>query len=189
MKRKRLLVDVDEVLADFQTPVLQLVLNLFGRKMTPYDFEDWDLFGAFEPKERTRLFEEIRKPGFCLQFEPKEGAVEAVEELRKFADVIPVTRPFPGPTWAHDRTTWLEDKFGFKEPDIISTASKQYIRGDAFLDDNPKHVVEWMAEHPEGVGMLWHIPNTRKLTEYDPLRVRTWDEVVHKVFMLKGTEQ
>lgn len=38
---KRLLVDVDEVLCDFQTPVLKVIGDLFGSYLTPEDFTDW----------------------------------------------------------------------------------------------------------------------------------------------------
>jgi 5'(3')-deoxyribonucleotidase len=182
--KKRLLVDVDEVLADFQTPVLDIVHRLYGRKLTPYDFDSWDLFAAFSKEERNEIFQHISVPGFCSTFLPKPGAVEAIAEIKKFADVTPVTRPFPSQTWVHDRMLWLYEHFGFREPEIVNTAAKHLVYGDAILDDNPQHVIEWQGTHPQGVGMLWHIPNTRNLTQYDHLRVRTWDEVVQKVFTL-----
>lgn len=181
MTRRRLLVDVDEVLADFQTPIFVIVEELFGKKLTPYDFETWDMFSVFDPDERKAIFERVSQPGFCQQFVPKEGAVEAIAEIRTLVDVTPVTRPFPSQTWAHDRMLWLYDHFGFKEPEIIHTAAKHLVHGDALLDDNPQHVLDWQATHPNGVGMLWHLPNTRNLTEYDHFRVKTWSEVVEKV--------
>lgn len=179
--RKRFLIDVDEVLSDFQTPVLKVVGELFGRHMTPYDFETWDLFSVFTKEERKALFEVIGRPGFCSTFEPKPGAVEAIQELRQIVDVHPVTRAFPSPTWHHDRTIWLMAMFGFPEPDIVSTASKHLVGGHGFLDDNPEHVEDWNAEYPNGQAMLWHIPNTRTLTQYDHFRVRSWEQVIERV--------
>lgn len=181
MPKKRLLVDVDEVLADFQTPVLAIVDELFGRKLTPHDFDTWDLFSIFTKEERDQIFARISVPGFCLQFQPKEGAVDAIRELRKTHHVTPVTRPFPSPTWVHDRMLWLYDHFDIKEPEIVNTAAKHLIQGDALLDDNPQHVLDWIETHPTGMGMLWHIPNTRNMTQYDYLRVHTWAEVIEKV--------
>lgn len=180
-KKKRLLVDVDEVLCDFQTPVLGLLAQLFGRHMTPYDFDTWDIFATFSKEEKDVVFERVKEPGFCMKFRPKPGAVEAIAEIRKTHYVTPVTRPFPSPTWVHDRMLWLHEHFGFRESEIVNTAAKELVYGDAMLDDNPQHATDWLATHPEGLAMLWHIPNTRNMTQYDHLRVYTWDEVIKKV--------
>lgn len=179
--KKRLLIDVDEVLADFHTPVLSVIHELLGKKLTPYDFDEWDMFASFTQEERNQIFARVSEPGFCLDFKPKPGAVEAIAEIRKTHHVTPVTRPFPSRTWAHDRMSWLYDHFGFKEPEIVTTAAKQLVYGDALLDDNPQHVIDWQATHPNGLGMLWHSPTTRKLTQHDHLRVKSWAEVIEKV--------
>lgn len=179
--QKRLLVDVDEVLADFQTPVLAVIGELFGRHLTPHDFDTWDIFAAFTEDERKQIFLRVSEPGFCSSFKPKEGAVEAIEEIRKTHHVTPVTRPFPSRTWVHDRMLWLHDHFGFRESEIVNTAAKHLVYGDALLDDNPQHIGDWQATHPNGVGMLWHIPNTRNMTQFDHFRVKTWAEVIEKV--------
>lgn len=177
--RKRLLIDVDEVLADFQTPTFAVIEKLFGRVLTPHDFEVWDIFGLFSEEEKQAIFEELEKPGFCQGLQPTPGSIEAVRELRKIVDVYPVTSPFHSPTWVHERNTWLHEYHGFKKREIVHTGSKFLVTGDALLDDNPSHVTTWAEEHPFGLGMLWHIPNTRTLG-LDDLRVHTWDEVLQR---------
>src|SRR5574338_1228455 len=102
MRRKRLLLDVDEVLADFQSPTYDVIERLFGRRLTPFDYDVWDMFTLFTDEEKTVIFAEIEKPGFCRDLRPKEGSIEAVHELRKFVDVFPVTRHFTSPTWVHE---------------------------------------------------------------------------------------
>lgn len=179
-KRKRLLVDVDEVLADFQTPALLLMDAALGRRITPDDFEVWDCFSLLSEDDRKWVFSKIECPGWCASLAVKPGAKEALGELRELVDVYAVTNPFPSPTWVHERITWLINNLGFTRAQIVHTSAKYLCDGDAFLDDNPENVMRWNAEHPDGMHMLWHIPNTRKLG-FDDIRMRSWDEVINKV--------
>jgi 5'-nucleotidase len=180
MRRKRLLIDVDEVLADFQTPTLEALERLCGKKLTPEDYEVWDMFSLFTEDEKKTVFAEVEKPGFCRNLEPKEGAFDAVMELRKLVDVYAVTSHFSSPTWVYERDQWLIDLFGFKRKEIVHTSAKFLVAGEFYVDDNPDHVTKWAEEHPGAVAMLWHIPNTRKLG-MDNIRMRSWPEVIDRV--------
>jgi 5'(3')-deoxyribonucleotidase len=180
-RRKRLLKDVDEVLADFQTPVLDVYFKITGKRLDPFDFEVWDIFQTFTEEERQAVFEEMKKPGFCTSIKPAPGAVDAVRELRRYVDVYPVTSPFNSPTWVSERYDWLHEHFGFHRKDIVFTGAKFLVDGDAFLDDRPENVVSWQAERPGKLAMLWGIPNTRKMVEHDAVRVTSWEELIRKV--------
>jgi 5'(3')-deoxyribonucleotidase len=180
LRRKRVWVDVDEVLAQFQNAVLQIVERKYGRKIDPYSFEQWDLFGTFPEDERKFILAECEQPGFCAGLLPVPGAVEGMSELRKHADVFAATSHFHSQTWVYERDRWLAKHFGFDRNTIIHTASKFLIRTDACLDDKPDTVVAWAKEHPTGLAMLWPIPNTRNLP-LDEYRVRDWDDVVRRV--------
>lgn len=151
-----------------------------GKTYKPEDFVVWDCFTVLSAEEKKAVFVEISKPGFCRDLEPVEGAIDAVARLRKIVDVYPVTSPWPSATWIPERIQWLQDRFGFKRDQIVHTASKYLVSGEALLDDKPEHIVAWTEEHPNGLGMLWHIPNTR-LLPHDEHRVRSWDEVIAKV--------
>jgi len=181
MRRKRLLVDVDEVLADFHTPVFDLAAKLFGKKLTSEDFDTWDLFDHFPKAERKALFNAMEQPGYCTSLPPLPGALEAIQELRNYVDVYVVTSPFPSPTWVSERYAWLHEHFNFKPSEVITTSSKFVVAGDAFLDDRPDNVVDWLEAHPQKTGMLWHTPNTKTLVEHDSLRVYSWEQVIQKV--------
>lgn len=182
MTKKRLLIDVDEVLADFAGPFIQTAYEITGIRYTEDDFDGWDLFEALPSDEvRKTVFKAMQAPGYCSNFPVKPGALEAVRELRKIVEVTPTTRPFPSPTWKHDRDVWLWDHFGFEGDEIVNCTKKFLVHGDAFLDDSPENVILWQAAHPDGVAMLQHSFATKKQTEYDYLRVITWDEVIRKV--------
>jgi 5'(3')-deoxyribonucleotidase len=179
-RRKRLLIDVDEVLVDFQTPTFDIIHRLLGRRLRPEDYEVWDMFGLFTDEERTAIFTEIEQPGFCRALKPTPGARLAVEELRSLVDVFPVTSHFHSQTWVHERDASLKEHFGFTKREIVHTGAKFLVAGDYFLDDNPSHVEGWVAEHPDGCGMLWHIPNTRTLG-FEDIRMHSWGGVIERI--------
>jgi len=181
MKRKRLLIDVDEVICDFQTPAFEIVYRLYGKRLSPFDFNTWNIFEGFSDSEQNAIYKEINKPGYCSALAPMPGAIEAVRELRKYVDVYPVTSPVHSPTWVYERYIWLQKYFGFNKKEVIITGSKFLIAGDALLDDNPEHVTSWLEEYPDKLGMLWDIPNTHLLKQYDRFRVYNWEEVIKRI--------
>lgn len=186
MRRLKLATDVDEVLGDFQSPALDVMERVTGKRWHPEDFEVWDIFSVLSDDERTAVFAEIEQPGWCSAIKPKEGAIEAVAVLRTFCDIFPVTSPFHSPTWMYERTQWLGKLFDWKPREIVHTGSKHHVVADGLLDDNPLHVIDWDLAHPGGLAMLWHIPNTRLMHELDDRRVRSWDELIARVRALAG---
>jgi 5'(3')-deoxyribonucleotidase len=179
--RKRFLVDADEVLGDFKTPMFKVAHDLFGLTLRSEDCDVWDLFTLVTDDQRKAIFKVIDQPGWCEAMEPKPGAKEAINEIRGFMDVYCVTSPWPSPTWVWERDNWLVNHFGFvRAKQIAHTSAKFMCKGDAFLDDHPDHVRSWLQEHQGGVGMVWHIPNTAKYP-VDDLRVHTWDEVLDRL--------
>jgi 5'(3')-deoxyribonucleotidase len=178
--RPRLLVDVDEVLADFQTPAFAVIHKITGRSYKPDDFLVWDIFGVLSDEEAQAVFDVMEQPGFCSSLQPTPGAIEAIEELREFAEIYAVTSPQHNRHWVYERTEWLLEHFKLNKAHIIHTAAKYLVRGDAFLDDKPEHVEHWAHENPDKLAMLWHIPNTRNLGQ-GLLRVRSWSEVINRV--------
>jgi 5'(3')-deoxyribonucleotidase len=181
MKRIRIGVDVDEVLAQFQNVVLARANSLFDLELTPESFTTWDIFPYFPEDQREIILKEIGTKGWCSALPVCEGSQEALQELRKLADVYIVTSPFSSETWSGERTGWLKRHFGIKPDEIVSTKAKWLVGGiHALLDDNPHHIQTWGEQWKE-TPMLWHIPNTRTMQELDHLRVKTWQDVFETV--------
>jgi len=180
LKSEVLLVDVDEVLGDFQTPALDIMAVILGRRYQPEDFDVWDIFSILNDEQKKVCFAMFERPGFCMGIKPYPQAIDAIAELRGFVHVVAVTTPQHSRNWTYERTEWLKEHFGFDKKDIHYTSTKYRVTGDGFLDDKPDHVSAWADHHPKGTAMLWHIPNTRNLG-HDDLRVRSWAEVIEKM--------
>lgn len=181
MPTKYLLVDCDDVLADFKTPARALMREMFGIEIELENLQHWDLFSVLTPEQHQLLLDAMGRPGVCYSLPILPGAKEGIERLRSEGTVVVVTRPVLRPTWVYERTHWLMDKLGFTEDQVINTAAKQLVRGDILLDDNPENISMWTRHHPAGAGMMWALPNTEHMREMDEHRVRTWDSVLDRV--------
>jgi 5'(3')-deoxyribonucleotidase len=174
--RKRILLDVDDVLGDFTTPFLQILSHHTKRAWTIDDFSSWDLFTAIPAEFRETVLGELEKPGWCRSIKPTEGSVEAVRELQSFCDVYVVTSPYHTETWVYERTLWLREHFQIDFPHTVFTAAKYVVVGDVLVDDKPLNIEKWLEHHPHGTGMLWDYPHTR--SESVGIRVANWQEVI-----------
>lgn len=188
MRKLRFLVDVDEVLADFRTPALEVMSSVMGQRYSIEDFEVWDIFSTLEGPRKDLVLAIIDKQGFCHDLQPFPEAQKAIAELQTMFDVYVVTSPYHSLSWVYERNLWLKTHYGFDKSQVVHTSAKYLVRGDIFLDDKPEHVESWTKENHHGLGMLWHTPNTRGLG-LDHLRVRSWEEVLTKVKAFAGESQ
>ena len=130
-KMKRLFLDMDNVLVDFQS-------------------------GLDQESEETKAkyanhLDEI--PGLFLKMKPMPGAIEAVYKLKEHYDLfILSTAPWNNISAWSDKVTWI--KKYFKDQDvfykkIIITHHKNLCKGDYLIDDRDKNGVsefegEWI---------------------------------------------
>jgi 5'(3')-deoxyribonucleotidase len=124
----------------------------------PHLITDWDVCYSFAVPDTvaTRTYDRMREPGVCLAFEPNEGAVEFVNNLRRWADVLAVTAPLnKSPTWAQEREVWLTERLDFKVDEIISARNKTHVFGDILVDDKAKTIRAWSERWPGSEAILW----------------------------------
>jgi 5'(3')-deoxyribonucleotidase len=176
----RFLIDVDEVLANFAEPAVEVLSNILGE---PWTFDAmlpgaWDMFAGLSPEQKARVAEIIEDPAWYTSLEPYPGARDAIDRLRELSDVYVVTSAM---SWAPERIGWLKHYFGFDKEHLVFTKAKHLVRGDFFLDDHPGQVQRWQQEYPMGHGMLWTSVNNKHLKQYGHIRVYNWDTVVSRV--------
>ena len=116
---KRVFIDMDNVLVDFQTGLDQVSEEIKA--------------------EYAGRLDEI--PGLFAKMKPMEGAIEAVHELQKHYDLfILSTAPWKNPSAWSDKVAWvtkyLDDVFHKK---MIITHRKDLCQGDYLIDDRGKN--------------------------------------------------
>jgi 5'(3')-deoxyribonucleotidase len=178
--KPRFFIDVDQVLADFVAPAIEVMSQVLGRPWTIAEAPDdeWDMFTVLTEEQKQAVNDVINTPGWCSALKPLPGSQEAVKGLQQLCEVFVVTNPgVGGKQWVHERNIWLADHFGFDHRRLVYTAAKFVVAGDFFLDDNPGQVIDWQVCNPRGRGMLWDTEHNRRLVGYERSRVDSWGAV------------
>lgn len=159
MSRPVVLVDVDDVLADFYTAVLRIAGEILGRDVSAEPRTTWDIIDAlgFTDAQTAAFKQAVGRSAFCASLAPHLGAREGITRLREIADVYAVTAPFHSLYWVSERDWWLAEHFDFTRKQIVHTDAKYLVKGDVFVDDKPDHVRQWAARHT-GAAVLWAQP-------------------------------
>ena len=149
MEKKRVYIDMDDVLVDFQSGLDKIPEEI---KQKYKDDED-----------------EI--PGIYALMEPMPGAFEAVDKLKDKYDLyILSTAPWKNPgAWTH-KVEWVQKYFGMGEENpfykrLILNHNKQLNKGDYLIDDRDKNGAkefegEWIHFGSE------QFPDWNAVTEY-----------------------
>lgn len=158
MKRKLVAVDVDSVLADFATPMVDHINKMFGTSYSHEHVTDFYIEKNLIPQSESKRFwksfgEEVRVHDIL---EPSEGAVEGLARIAAIADIFIVTSPLAtSPTWVYDRDNWLMRHFNINRNKIAHIHEKFRIRADVLIDDKLENISSWMSHNVGGTGILW----------------------------------
>lgn len=169
---RRILVDCDGVLADFNGAVCKH----FDKPLS--SVTDWDYAKAwgYEPKEFWGVqMAFTREPGFWLALDPMRNVGVAMAMLRELGEVIVVTSPMKGATtWCHERLLWLSTYAGVARNEVVITGRKDLVKGDVLIDDGPHNLAD-VAPHMmtiaidtpynQGVSVTYRVTNIIEAAE------------------------
>jgi 5'(3')-deoxyribonucleotidase len=134
-----ILIDCDEVLADFVGACLQLAADKGGIYATKEQITGWDIGKAIGwPQLNTAVTEAIRTRELTLRLKEVPGSIPWLRDVEQTfgADRVYVcTSPWNGP-WADQRISWLENR-GVPLKRIIQMSPKHLLPG--FLVDDALH--------------------------------------------------
>ena len=185
-KKLNIVVDVDGVLADQVTPVLDELNSKFGSHYVKDDIKHWD-----EPLPlahtdiKTAIESSHQRPDFVGSMKPIENAPDVVSELSKYHEIWIATNW----TAVADKPTrkWLEDNRIPYEPDHYHNTSiegKGVIKGDIIIDDYPKNVLAFIST-PGRKGILftqpWNEDDELLLGNENVFRAKNWLEVWSRI--------
>jgi 5'(3')-deoxyribonucleotidase len=162
MSKKKILIDVDGVFANFADYYLDYLNFVFETNYKYEDITDFDMEKSLELNDFQKFIMDRwrSKPGIASNLSVDQDVVDTIILLDAISDVYFLTSHLSSnPTWVYERDLWLQHHFG---PNlgrkVIYTKHKQAVTGDIFIDDCYENIVKWAEYNPKGAAYLWTAP-------------------------------
>ncbi|MGL5957580.1 MAG: 5' nucleotidase, NT5C type [Phocaeicola sp.] len=168
--KKKILVDMDGVLADVYAKVIEMQYTQRGIHMT-----EEQLNGIEEREACPDIVEIVSSKGFFRNPPVMDGAIEGLKYLNDKYDVLIVSSATEFPGCLDDKQAWLMEHFPFISwRQMIFCGVKSGIKGDIMLDDHPKNL-----DFFDGVRYLFTQPHNYFLKNESYHRVNSWSEIMN----------
>ena len=168
MNRKRIALDMDEVIADVIPAFLDLYEAQLGIRLDKEAYwgkKIYQLPGA--SMVRDALFDK----GFFADLPLIEGSREGVEWLNQHFEVFIVSAAMEFRNSLEDKFDWLQRHFPFLHwKNFVFCGDKSIIQADYMIDDHPFNLAAF-----EGKGLLFTAPHNIGENRFE--RVNDWTEV------------
>lgn len=173
--RKALGVDLDNVIAQTDRKVREIIRHLFGIRLRQQDIKEYDYHRCGITKEQERRVFEVFNSGGCSDLVVVPGARAAIEKLRRLYRVLVVTSRDPA-THALTREWLAKKKIPFDELVFAEKERAVYPTLDCAVEDRWKYAVQ-LAERGVNV-LLYGYPWNRSKGDHPRIRVvRNWREI------------
>jgi 5'(3')-deoxyribonucleotidase len=171
LRRRRIAVDMDEVIADFRSGHLSAYNEAFGAGLTLAELGGRDLEDVVPAAHAEGARQLVLEPGFFARLPEVVGSREAVLALSGPYEVFVATAAMEVPSSFADKFDWLRSRFPFVPPShIVFCGDKGVLDVDYLIDDTARHFARF-----RGTPILFDAPHNRAEKRYT--RVRDWDEV------------
>ena len=174
MSKTRLIFDQDDVLADTNAKLVELVLNEFKTDLDREAFNTHTFQELLSLADQKRLTEAVYQPGFFVDIPVKQNAVEVMRALKEKYEIFVATAAMEFPNSFREKYDWLQQHFGFIHwSKIVFCGDKSIVTGDFLIDDMARNFLKFKGE-----AVLFTMPHNRTETQYG--RVATWDDIAAK---------
>lgn len=169
MMKKRLIVDMDGVLANVYEQFLNFEEKEFGFRQ-PME----NLLGKREADVFKNEKVYVNSKGFFRTVPLMKGSVDAVKELNKKYELFIVSAAMEFPNSLSEKYEWLSEYFPFISwKQIVFCGLKTVIRGDIMIDDYFKNL-----DHFTGETILFTQPHNIGMDDKVHKRVSSWNEAL-----------
>jgi 5'-nucleotidase len=167
--KKRLIVDIDGVLADIYGQFRKFELEDFGHNQ---DLSK--ITGKLEEEAFVNGEIYMATQGFFRHAAVIKGSVEAIEKLNQTHDLFIVSAATKFPNSMAEKQEWLLEHFPFITwEQIVFCGTKEIIKGDIMIDDHFKNLDKFY-----GQTILFSQPHNLNRIENGHSRVTNWKEII-----------
>ena len=166
--KKRIAIDMDEVMADIQPKFMDLYEAKMGRR--PDKAEYWGK-KIYKLEGARDLRQHLHEKGFFADLQVMPGSQEVVRELMEDYEIFITTAAMEFRNCLEDKYNWLQEHFPFLPwRNFVFCGDKSVIRADYMIDDHPINL-----ELFTGKGLLFTASHNISETRFT--RVDDWQEV------------
>ena len=166
--KKRLIVDMDGVLADIYPQYIRLEREETGKKI-----DLADTWGKSEEEAFPNSRKHLNMRGFFRTSPVIEGAVEALKLLGECYEIFIVSSATQFPNSLEEKYYWLKEHFPFISwQQLVLCGTKKLIKGDIMIDDHFKNLDVF-----EGRSLLFTQPHNFGENDHSHERVDGWSEI------------
>lgn len=150
-------IDIDAVLAQFVTRVIEIYNSRYEDKIKEEDFTSYKFSDSFGEERANRIIKIFHEPGFYTSLQPFPNALEVVDELLTKGHTIEICTAPPSsysPIAVVEKLEWIAKWFPALSKNVTVTKNKFYCKVDMLIDDYSENIEKWCQHHPKGVGFL-----------------------------------
>ena len=165
---KRILVDMDGVLADVYSRFFELYEQETGHRLSA-----GDVAGKLEAEAFPHQLKWVTTRGFFRTVPVMEGSVEGLKKLNAIYEIIVVSLATEFPQSLTDKQLWVHDHFSFIGwQQLVFCGNKNLIKADIIIDDHLKNLDQF-----DGETIMFTQPHNILLNETRHKRVSSWAEI------------
>ena len=181
--KKRILVDLDGITADFFGALFREHRRRTGERVVIDQILSWNMSSYV--KNPKVLMDVFRAKGFFAKLKPLPGAVKALKRLARSYDVVIATYACT-PHAAAEKILWCQKHLPFLNSNNIILGHRKYlIKADAIIDDGSHNLAAYSRAWPEALLIAIAYPYNAPGKVCDYYRVegcndttKAWDEIV-----------
>ena len=169
--RKRICVDMDEVMADAIAEHLHRYNRDYAAALTKADLWGKRFWQVVPGPHHESLDAYLREEDFFAVLDVMPESQSVLAALQEHYEIFIASAAMEVPTSFNAKFKWLEEHFPFiPHTHIVFCGDKSILRSDYLIDDNPRQL-----EAFHGTGILYDAPHNALVAGYT--RVHNWREI------------
>ena len=169
--KKRIAIDMDDVMADTHGKFIRLYLEGEMPRYTLDELKAKSFHELFDEHEYKAISERVYEPGFFRDIPVMEGAQEVIADLMEQYDVFVASAAQEFPNSLREKWDWLQEFFpAISWRNYIFMGDKSVLNTDFLIDDLPRNLRTFQGE-----GLLFDALHNQEDQEFR--RVKSWQAV------------
>ena len=170
MSRERIIIDMDEVIADPMGAMIDWYSREYGRSADYEKMKVGSWVKGFPEEHQAMIRERIYQPGFFRDLPVMADSIGVLEKLNAAYELFIVSAATEFPNSLKEKHDWLAEHFPFLTwRQLVLCGDKRMITGDHMIDDHVRNLI-----HFPGKKYLYSSPHNADVAGY--IRIDNWLE-------------